>query len=645
VSKLSKENFNLKLELHHRRERQETLEARLEAAEKQLIDQKELQEVNDQLLAELEKRDKALEEAVILICDLEDKNDRLMEEREVVRSFDTQYKSHTGIANDPSSSPPQFQQKLSTNKTIIRMPSFLSDTGESTEALRSLYLPHCQSLPKLLEEQSIDEIDRLGSPHLSVLSESSFVSIYGEKKSPRSADDEEEEEEEEAELPMRRLRTSESVERWIDDRPVSTALALRNDNGKKNYLSLNDVVESPLQRIEKLKSNQEKNVSSVRAARRQLESGTSLRESGKQRDNLRRVFVEKSSFNLQEGLPPTPDTVSTSTLRNFQTSTETITQDTGDHTFLNSVSTFPTASLAPPAAYQTNRTRPRSAGETINSRREGHGWDTETQDDISSTVSTKDSFHQPERARTPDLFSFSNLVNPSDDSEDDSFADFGRNMMFSHAPGLPSLTASRYVTLRQSNVAENPASDDTVRESTRYNEPQYGILPLDISPQPSPPARCSSLSHGVKLRKSRNIYSSSSGQQTASPASTKSESKKRGIATRLFNRSDTAPTSASSPILQRNSPRAQQLSDQYSQEDDRETATPPPIKRSRDTNAPLYRPSSAGAGAQQQAQRRASVFGSDGSRIFDGANEEQGGDDGQKKKWFSLSRSTSLRRT
>ena len=98
---MTKQNFNLKLELHHRRERQEALEKRLEAAEKRIEEQAELQEVNEQLLAELEKRDQAVEEAVGIIVSLEEKVEKLMKEREIVKAFDAnQESSYYGTSHD-----------------------------------------------------------------------------------------------------------------------------------------------------------------------------------------------------------------------------------------------------------------------------------------------------------------------------------------------------------------------------------------------------------------------------------------------------------------------------------------------------------------------------------------------------------------
>ncbi|KAL8742613.1 MAG: hypothetical protein Q9184_008225, partial [Pyrenodesmia sp. 2 TL-2023] len=63
ISKINKQNFDLKLEIFHRRQRSEALEAKAEKAVELQIQNDELRQINDDLLLELEKRDVAVEEA------------------------------------------------------------------------------------------------------------------------------------------------------------------------------------------------------------------------------------------------------------------------------------------------------------------------------------------------------------------------------------------------------------------------------------------------------------------------------------------------------------------------------------------------------------------------------------------------------
>ena len=77
-------------------------------------------------------------------------------------------------------------------KTLARMPSFVSERSETTENLRSVYLgarASLMSLPRMSEDTN-DAESRLAnnmmtSPSMSVLSESSFLSVYGSRNDPR----------------------------------------------------------------------------------------------------------------------------------------------------------------------------------------------------------------------------------------------------------------------------------------------------------------------------------------------------------------------------------------------------------------------------------------------------------------------------
>ena len=647
----------------------------MEAAEKQIAEQKELQEVNEQLLAELEKRDQAVEEAVGIIVNLEDKVERLMQDREVVRTFDAQCESgYFRESHEQSSSPPTFEKPLRPrldSKAVVRMPSFLSEQSEGAEALRSLYLPHNHSysdatLPKLQEEAGTDIPD---SPRLSVLSVSSFLSVYGEKGLALGSA-----EAEEVDLPQRRHRKSSSVEKWIDERPASIATPLkpaRVDGIRKNgFLSINDVLESPLQRLEKLKHTLEKHNTSLVSTR--ILEQSRFEEKRKSRELLRRGFTDKASFEHQQALPPTPDTISTSTLRHYQNSNDALCQqaDTNERTFLSSTSIFPVPNPSYNAYQSTISMRPRSAGETVTSRREGHGWDTETQEDLTETGSLSSTAsasaystqrQQPKRVMTPDLWTFNNL-----DDQDDP-RDWGRDMMFNNdsATRLPAHTSRHYDQLRRSSMVNQPRSDDTVianNRMVRYNSEQvqapFGLSPIDTSPRPNLPDRRSSLTATVKLRKTNP-----SGTTASSPASKDrpQEGKKSRLAIpRIFTRAETTP--ASNPSQQQrprdNGGRSHSYFDGGAtyEEEDMARATPPPIKRNRGPVIPAYRPSSAGEGAARQN----SNFGYDGTGDKDvntkrrsvdlGSTEVEdpssgvGGKNGGRK-WLGFGRTGSLRHT
>jgi hypothetical protein len=652
---LTKQNFNLKLELHHRRERQEALEKQLEAAEKRIEEQAELQEVNEQLLAELEKRDQAVEEAVSIIVSLEEKVERLMKEREIVKAFDASHESaFYGPSHDePYNFPAPTRSVISS--AMARMPSFLSEQSEGTEALRSLYLPTEHSytdstVPKQSEDAPLTEID---SPRLSVLSESSFLSIYGEKQ--LSLDDDVAEPDPEA-----TRHKSESVERWIDDRQTpsqstvqkrTTTTPRRNNSNRDQFPSINHVLESPLQRLEKLKTTMERNSRLASVATSQQVNGKN--EKPKTKEGLKRVMTDKTSFDQHHMLPPTPDTVGTNTLRHYQHSNDTLDQNRiTDGTFLNSSSTIPAPSSTDHSFQSTPSIRPRSAGETVTSRREGHGWDTETQeDDISSIASTFATHNsRPGRPLTPDLFTF---------SSEDRYGSFGRDMMFNYEPSLPSHTALRYERLRQSSVPVHPRSDDTVRRPQYHPLFQNPTAPFDNTPRP--PERRSSLSATGKLPKP----SFSQSPQTPisnSPVFLQQENRRKGLAGRLFGRSDASPTvttSTSPHQAPKSTDKRRSWVDDRQANGDESRATPPPIRRSRTGTTPTHRPSSAGGGGGAPSnfamRRQQYTFGTDGANdmidgkannntptrsIADSESEHKTGG----RNWLGFSKAGNLRR-
>ena len=227
MDRLTKESFALKLELDIRREHTKKLQVQIEGIRAQAERAEQLQEehaellrINTQLVEELEKRDKAVEEAMDIICDLEDKVADLEERSGVTRpstaNADSGYAGTETHEQVPPSSPPeafkvskmshvaQRQPQPGASAATSRLfnavngqtparprrePSVLSQKKPSTHALRSVYLETSQSLHPVKSFQSLlskreteDDEETLNSPRLSVLSESSFPSIYSPKK-------------------------------------------------------------------------------------------------------------------------------------------------------------------------------------------------------------------------------------------------------------------------------------------------------------------------------------------------------------------------------------------------------------------------------------------------------------------------------
>ncbi|KAI0466088.1 hypothetical protein F4859DRAFT_337338 [Xylaria cf. heliscus] len=191
VSTLHKQNFDLKLELFHRREKQSALETRVEELE---TEHRELTDIQENLLAELVKRDKAIEEAVNMIVKLEARLDELVREKEMVRQIeaDRSYQhSWSNVSDSVRTETPKPGDRSALlpieSKTLERMPSFLSDRSAQTQHLRSVVLQNRSSLRHIrkfsqvsMSSAEVSEVNH-ASPSVSMLSESSFVSIYGSK--------------------------------------------------------------------------------------------------------------------------------------------------------------------------------------------------------------------------------------------------------------------------------------------------------------------------------------------------------------------------------------------------------------------------------------------------------------------------------
>jgi len=199
VDKLSKQNFDLKLEIYHRRAKIEDLEKKLAETHSLEEDNMELQGVNEELLAELEKRDRALDEAVLLICNLEDKV--AMMEEQVCRSrsrgkepvtMTSREKTLSTLPDDVSEAPAhtaRTEREYTTperSNRSTRLPSFIQQPKPSVLTLRSLYMQDGRSvrpIPSVAtirsrEDKTERDLDEPQSPVFSVLSRSDLGSLY-----------------------------------------------------------------------------------------------------------------------------------------------------------------------------------------------------------------------------------------------------------------------------------------------------------------------------------------------------------------------------------------------------------------------------------------------------------------------------------
>ncbi|PFH56423.1 hypothetical protein XA68_16533 [Ophiocordyceps unilateralis] len=326
VSNLHKQNFDLKLELFHRH----------------------------RLVDELEKRDKAVEEAVAMIVTLEAEVDRLVRQRAVAQGPDGPcnfcIRGHSlprgdGSPQTPGSGRAKYDDDTAV-KSITRMPSFLSDRGDKTENLRNVYLGSragsALSLPRVVEASSEAEgttAHALASPSLSVLSESSFVSVYGNKgqsselasSPPRYVDeplvlDGFDSGQEAITHPRRRAASVGRITSIAKPPPrSSTAVPFQSLSSVIDY-------ESPLERLMRLdpavgRDNADRWSAAAATKKKSPRARPATKE--EKREALRRVLTDApGGVRLHDhGMPPTPDTISTSTLHRFKNSNETLAQD------------------------------------------------------------------------------------------------------------------------------------------------------------------------------------------------------------------------------------------------------------------------------------------------------------------------------
>lgn len=330
--------------------------------------------MTDRLVEELEKRDKAVEEAVAMIVMLEARVDQLVTERCMVQQvestglFNTQDFEST-YATATSQEAAARVTKLDDNgKVVNRMPSFLSERSENTEHLRTVYLGvrggSALSLPRVVEgsvEADGTPAQGLASPTLSVLSESSFVSVYGQGDQDKEmgqvppafvdepltldgldvglngpcSDDA---------PPSRRRAASVGRVAGIGKPPPrsSTAVPFQSITGVIGY-------ESPLQRIMRL----DPAYANWRETASSQGQGSGLQDSPiipaytapsrrptkeEKREALRRVLTDgPGGVRLHDqGLPPTPDTISTSTLHRFKNSNENLLEQESSGALLRS---------------------------------------------------------------------------------------------------------------------------------------------------------------------------------------------------------------------------------------------------------------------------------------------------------------------
>ncbi|KAK8093474.1 hypothetical protein PG997_000159 [Apiospora hydei] len=360
LSTLHKQNFDLKVELYHRRERQTALEQRNATLER---DQAELMELNENVWSELNKRDIALKEAIALIMGLENRVGELLLEREMVRQVEADgtyrhSRNDESELEEPAASTPKaerFPGALSADddKVLDRMPSFMSERSAHTENLRNVILNNQSSIFHLrkVSQSSADpsELTRIASPSLSVLSESSFKSVYGDKdnilvspqRHPLDFSDDKFDD-----LPLPTKQPSWECQRSGSASRTGNGTFKSSANFSSPLQSLGTLVDmpSPLQQLEQLESRlasggtRRPSIASrgssssfkMSPSARHSQAASQIRTKHEKREALRRVMTStptERDLAASRALPPTPDTVSTNTLRRYHNSNDTLSYD------------------------------------------------------------------------------------------------------------------------------------------------------------------------------------------------------------------------------------------------------------------------------------------------------------------------------
>ena len=366
MDRLTKQNFDLKLELDHRRENQAKLQADIEAmratvlrAEKLGEEHEELMRINSLLVEELEKRDRAIQEAADIICELEEKIEDYEEARPGTAHADSGYAGTEVQDQMILSSPPQVasgpvaprqvpaaatsaSNKLNsavrahTPVKTRREPAFLTSQQPSTTALRSVFLNAGKDVHPVKSFNSIlsrhaSTIDEhalaeevLNSPRLSALSESSFPSIYGKKsETPEKYDWEE--------LPESarpfgsthsRQDSISRVNQWIEERHTMNQTPSKSSNISSPVLTANMLPTPHVLRRSAENSIQSLSSAAASARSNLLEAPAPIRpirilETEPKHAPRSPVTARMSAFE-DELLPPTPESVSTQMLRPSQ---------------------------------------------------------------------------------------------------------------------------------------------------------------------------------------------------------------------------------------------------------------------------------------------------------------------------------------
>ncbi|KAF7586591.1 hypothetical protein BBP40_008636 [Aspergillus hancockii] len=410
ISKINKQNFDLKLEIFHRAQQMAVLEKKLERMlemEEELQrtqdledelqelreaeeDNQRLRESNEQLRQEIDKRDQAVTEAVELICQLEARVEELEATGDYSRPSTARPPTRSGPSSDiaiPKSPTPvdipertsskrgtmfadQHRRSSSGTRHLKRAPSFLHDENQNTATLRSVYAPaddqSRSELSILTNSESLHSMNENlepDSPRLSALSECSELHMEDMFGSRNGFD--------EIEIPVRtRESTAES----------SSFPALDGDDQDRSRLHLDSWIQPQpdfsLEDTPRRKTRPPPDV--FKAADKPSFESVSFGNNSSQKTQVDSVFGSSR-------LPPTPDTMSTAYA--FGTNRS---NDSGAEK----------SQLGHVVALKRGLRRPRSADELTSRRSSGnsrvtHGTDTNISEVMHPPLSTDEGDEAP----------------------------------------------------------------------------------------------------------------------------------------------------------------------------------------------------------------------------------------------------------
>lgn len=380
ISKVDKQNFDLKLEVFHRRQRNEVLEARVEELEAQEADYEILQSKYEALLLESDKQRLILEDAVVQICDLQSENEELqvmLGEHFAGLSGSEPVNTSKGAGNsDHARSPPPLELPQDVGSSTRPQ---ISDRQSSVKRLRSTtsrrnldFNPTAREgvtkaaglhsfyatgdgqeprNPSLLsvnrpgsvfsgDDEDVSERQMLNSPRLSILSESGFSSIYGNMDSNDLAStlanidkaDRTSASPTGSDPSKRSAHRNARIDLWIEEKPKTPlpSAEIPRNGVRDHYASIEQVLQKP----SNMTNDHAKMPDDIHIPQRQSSSTVTSHESQRLRErrHCAKLPLQRGrSFSSSNGsvaiggkFPPTPDTMSTATIGGKNSSTQSI---------------------------------------------------------------------------------------------------------------------------------------------------------------------------------------------------------------------------------------------------------------------------------------------------------------------------------